>query len=238
MRAYEYSFVIKRPDGNVQIVPVEFKRAALSKSIRITPNIAKQVVRVTFPIYASRTSAILFLEAKRDWVIKQLEAMPKKLVIKDGAKIPFMGERYKIIGTPQSRRGVWLEDGYMFVSGEPEFLVRRVKDFIKAAARREFAKMAAKYAKKLGKKPAKISVKDTTSRWGSCSADGSIVYSWRLAFAPVWVAEYIVAHEVTHLAHMNHSARFWKRLGEVYQGDVDAAIKWLARNGPSLHLID
>jgi len=238
MKPYEYSFVIKRPDGSVQVVPVEFKRVALSKSIRITPNIAKQVVRVTFPIYTSRHAAILFLEAKRDWIVKQLEGMPKKLVIKDGARIPFMGERYKIIGTPKSRRGVWLEDNHMFVSGEPEFLVRRVKDFIKAEARKELAKMAVKYTKKLGKKPLKIAVKDTTSRWGSCSADGNIVYSWRLAFAPVWVAEYIVAHEVAHLAYMNHGDEFWKCLGGIYSGDVDAAIKWLARNGASLHLID
>lgn len=238
MAPKEYSFIIRHSDGTQQIVPVEFRRTAISKSIRITPNLARQVVSVSYPLYSSRTRAILFLEAKRDWVIRQLEAMPKKQKIAEGSTINLFGERVRVVHIPEARRGVWVEDGRLYVSGSREFLNRRAKDHIKALARRRFTAMAAGYARRLGREIVRVSVKDTTSRWGSCTSDGALSFSWRLALAPMPIAEYVVAHEVVHLKEMNHGTRFWRALAEIYPYDVDAAVRWLARNGAKLYLID
>jgi predicted metal-dependent hydrolase len=199
---------------------------------------ARQVVRVTYPIYVLRSRAAAFLESKKDWVAAQLERMPERTEIADGAVVPLLGRRYKVTHIPNARRGVWVEDGRMFVSGEAEFLSRRVKDFIKAEMKRYFTASAKSYARALGVAVGNVNVKDTTSRWGSCASNGNLAFSWRLAFAPVWVADYIAAHEVAHLVELNHSYRFWRKVREIYDGDVDRAAKWLARNGPYLYSID
>jgi predicted metal-dependent hydrolase len=238
MRAFDYSFIIKRDDGSVKIVPVELRRVLSSKSIRITPHLARQVVKVTFPIYVSRARAIAFLESKKDWVAGQLERAPDKIQISDGSVIPFMGQKYKIASIPNARRGVWLEGGYMFVSGRPEHLNRRAKDFVKSEVKKYFSALARAYAEKLSVRVGNVSVKDTTSRWGSCTSTGNLSFSWRLAFAPIWVADYIIAHEVAHLAELNHSYRFWRVVKRIYEGDADKAQRWLARNGLSLHAIE
>ena len=129
MKAFEYSFVVKHSDGNVDVIPVEFERSLRSKSIKITPQLAKKVIKVSYPVYVLHSRAVAFLESKKDWVAKQLEKVPKTTKICDGVKITFLGTEYKIENIPNARRGVWIEDSYIFVSGEPEFLNRRGKDF-------------------------------------------------------------------------------------------------------------
>ncbi len=238
MKAFEYSFVIKHSDGNVDVIPVEFERSLRSKSIKITPQLAKKVIKVSYPVYVLHSRAVAFLESKKDWVAKQLEKVPKMTKICDGVKITFLGTEYKIENIPNARRGVWIEDSYIFVSGEPEFLNRRVKDFFKVEVRKYLSSKARYYANKTGKKFSKITVKDTTSRWGSCASNGSIAFSWRLGFAPLFVIDYIVAHEVAHLSEMNHSIKFWKLVKEICDSDVDEAQKWLLKNGIYLYSID
>ncbi len=238
MKAYEYSFVIKRPDGTSDVIPVEFERSIRSKSIRITPQLAKKVIKVTYPVYVLRSRAVGFLEKQKNWVAKQLEKVPEKITIADGSKITFLEHEYKISHIPNARRGVWIEDDYIFVSGDIEFLNRRVKDFLKSEMKKYFTAKTHFYAKKIGKKFGNITVKDTTSRWGSCASNGNIAYSWRLGFAPIFVIDYIVAHEVSHLEELNHSYKFWRIVKDIYEGDANEAQKWLSRHGLSLYSID
>ncbi len=238
MKPFEYSFVIKKDGGVVQVIPVEFNRSLSAKAIKITPNLAKQVVKVSYPFFVSRARAVAFLESKKDWVSKQLEKVPEKIRITDGAVITVLGKKYKISHIPNARRGVWIEGDYIFVSGDKEFLNRRVKDFLKNEVKSYYAKRVRDYASKLNVKYGKISVKDTTSRWGSCASNGNIAFSWRLVFAPLFVIDYIVAHEVSHLSEMNHSYKFWRVVKQLYEGDVDKAQKWLSRNGLMLYAIE
>ena len=238
MKAYEYSFVIKRGDGTTDVVPVEFEHSIRAKSIKITPQLAKKIIKVSYPVYVLKSRAVAFLEKQKDWVARQLEKIPEETKIEDGAKITFLEREYKIFHIPNARRGVWFEDNYIFVSGEKEFLNRRVKDFLKSEMKKYFTAKTRVYAKKIGKNFAKITVKDTVSRWGSCASNGNISYSWRLGFAPVFVVDYIVAHEVAHLAELNHSFKFWRVVSEIYDGDVNEAQKWLSRNGLYLYSID
>lgn len=238
MKPFEYSFVIKKADGNVKIIPVLFSCSISSKSIKITPNLAKQIVKVSYPIFVNRSRAVAFLESKKDWVAKQLEKVPDSLTIDDGVSINLLGKTYKISHIPNAKRGVWIDDDFIFVSGDKEFLNRRVKDFIKKEILIYFNQKVRFYADILNVKFSKISVKDTTSRWGSCASNGNLSFSWRLAFAPLFVIDYIVAHEVAHLAELNHSYRFWRVVKSIYEGDVDKAQKWLSRNGLTLYAIN
>ena len=238
MKPFEYSFVIKKGGEEVQVIPVEFVCSISAKSIKITPNLAKQIVKVSYPFFVSRSRAVAFLESKKDWVATQLEKVPDKIIIDDGVEIFLLGKKYKISHIPNARRGVWCEGEYIFVSGNREFLNRRVKDFIKNEVKNYFTSKVKFYANILNVDFGKISVKDTTSRWGSCASNGNLSFSWRLAFAPLFVIDYIVAHEVAHLAELNHSYRFWRVVKNIYEGDVDKAQKWLSRNGLTLYAIN
>jgi predicted metal-dependent hydrolase len=106
---------------------------------------------------------------------------------------------------------------------------RRVRDHLVAMARTELAGRARPLAARIGRKLVRVGVRDTKSRWGSCSGRGNLSFSWRLVFAPEPIIDYVVAHEVAHLAEMNHGPRFW-RLVESLSPDSAAARAWLKRH--------
>jgi predicted metal-dependent hydrolase len=123
----------------------------------------------------------------------------------------------------------------VIVPGAPEHLPRRLTDFLKAEARREIAARAAAKAATLGRPIAALTLRDTRSRWGSCSRSGRVAFSWRLILAPEWVLDYVVAHEVAHLAELNHGPRFWTACAGLTDSDVKTARAWLKRHGAELH---
>ena len=92
----------------------------------------------------------------------------------------------------------------------------------------------ARHTLALGKPHGRIAVRDTRSRWGSCSSKGTLSFSWRLVLAPPFVLDYLVAHEVAHLAHMNHSAAFWALARRLAPRMPEAEL-WLKVHGPVLH---
>jgi predicted metal-dependent hydrolase len=110
----------------------------------------------------------------------------------------------------------------------------RVRDFLTREARRDLAEAIERYAPRLSQRPTRMTLRDTRSRWGSCTARGELNFSWRLILAPPMVLDYLVAHEMAHLREMNHSPRFWALLGDLCP-NVEAAEAWLKRNGSSLH---
>ena len=118
----------------------------------------------------------------------------------------------------------------MHVAGAPEFLRRRVLDFLRGEARRQLSAMVVVKSAMLGLTARRIAVKDTRSRWGSCAADGSLAFSWRLVMTPEFVQDYVAAHEVAHLRHMNHGKRFWNLVNRLTP-HAAAAIPWLRAEG-------
>jgi hypothetical protein len=120
------------------------------------------------------------------------------------------------------------------VSCDPAHVARRIRDFLVREARRDLAAAIDGYAPRLGQRPVRMTLRDTRSRWGSCTARGELNFSWRLILAPPMVLDYLVAHEMAHLREMNHSPRFWALLGDLCP-NVEAAEAWLKRNGSSLH---
>jgi predicted metal-dependent hydrolase len=108
-----------------------------------------------------------------------------------------------------------------------------VTDFLRHEARRELSARAGEKAQRIARRPGRISIRDTQSRWGSCSSDGDISFSWRLILAPEPVLDYVVAHEVSHLVHLDHGPRFWA-LVEKLAAEVAGPRRWLRRNGGAL----
>lgn len=214
-------------------VNVTVMRSGLARrlSLRIDP--VRGAVLV-LPAKTRMAEAQRFLLAHRVWLAERLARLPGKIALADGVQVPILGIPHPIRHAPQARRGVWIEDGAVMVSGGHEHLGRRVADFLKGEARRLILPQAGELAARLGRKPGRITLKDTRSRWGSCSSAGDLAFSWRLVMAPSWVLAYVVGHEIAHLVEMNHSPAFWAVV-DTLVGDPKPPQRWLKQHGPGLH---
>jgi predicted metal-dependent hydrolase len=208
-------------------------------SIRVSPrarrvglriDAAERKVEVILPRGVAVKTGLRFLEAKRDWVAARLEALPQPVPFVEGALVPVLGVVHRIrreldLAAPPVR----IVDGEIRVQGDPAHLARRVRDHLIAAARAEIAPRARRIAAQIGRDVARVNLRDTRSRWGSCSAQGSLSFSWRLIFAPEPVLDYVVAHEVAHLVEMNHGPRFWQLVASLVP-DSAGPRAWLKRH--------
>jgi predicted metal-dependent hydrolase len=157
----------------------------------------------------------------------------------DGESIPLRGIPHRICHRPHERGTVWIEndtggDALICVSGTGVHLARRFTDFLKTEARKALSEASRAYAAKIGVTVGRIGLRDSTTRWGSCSETGSLSYSWRLIFAPAYVLDYLAAHEVAHRVELNHSDRFWALLDSMTP-ERQKAEAWLSANGNALH---
>ncbi|CCD86455.1 conserved protein of unknown function [Bradyrhizobium sp. ORS 285] len=180
-----------------------------------------------------------FAQRHGAWIAARLGRLPKAAPFLPGTLVPLRGVPHKIVHRAGERGTVWTEtrdsgEKILCVAGGIEHTERRVLDFLKREARRDLQKASDAYAEQLGVKVKRLSIRDQSSRWGSCTSAGSLSFSWRLILAPPFVLDYLAAHEVAHLIEMNHSARFWKVCGKIC-GSVERAKKWLDTCGNDLH---
>jgi predicted metal-dependent hydrolase len=224
------SEILSLPGGPAR---VEWRRSRRARrvSLRIDPRFGAVVV--TLPPRAGRMAGMALLMDHASWVAERLAALPGAIPFADGAMVPLHGTDHRIRHVPGARGVVWVEGGEILVAGEIEFLPRRVADFFRAEARRRMSALVAAKAAAAQLRPSRISVKDTRSRWGSCAANGNLAFSWRLVMAPRFVQDYVAAHEVAHLRHMNHGPRFWA-LVEQLTPHTAASVAWLRSEGPRL----
>ena len=209
-----------------------------SRSRRLTLRIDKKdrMAVLTIPKYCSKKKAVSFVESHQDWVLDNLRKIPEFRNFQNNETISLFGKPYQIVHTDiRGNTKLDKKNRILYVSGGKEFLHRRVKDFIKKIAQEEFFKRSSQVAEKIGKTVHNVCIKDTKSRWASCSTLNNINYSWRLALAPEYVIRYIVAHEVSHLKHQDHSAYFWA-LVEYLEKDANKRREWLTENGHLLYV--
>ncbi len=218
-------------DGRTVIVTLRRSARARRLSLRIDPKLGPLAV---LPPRISPAMAEIFVRKHQDWLSERLSAVPERAPFVSGALVPLLDVPHRIEAVPAARRGVWAEDGVLFVSGRPEHLARRVSAFLKDEAKRRIYPHAFELAGRIGRVPARITVREVRSRWGSCSSRGDLSFSWRLVMAPAGVLSYVVAHEVAHLAEMNHSPAFWRVVADL-AGDPAPAKQWLKANGAGLH---
>jgi predicted metal-dependent hydrolase len=218
-------------DGRLLEVKVRLNPRARRMIVKVNP--ATGEVSVTVPTRRGLDSALDFARREQDWISRQLAIVPGAVALEPGAEIPFRGIPHVIRSAARGPAPVWCADGVIWVRGQPAHGPRRVLDFLKRQARAAFETRALTHAETLGVKPSRITVRDTASRWGSCSSARSLSFSWRLILAPDFVLDYVVAHEVAHLREMNHSPRFWKHV-RLLMPQMDAAQAWLKTHGREL----
>ncbi len=215
------------------VARIEWRRSARARRVSLRIDPADGSVIVTLPPRASHKAGMALLMDHVDWVANRLAALPDAVQFTGGASVPISGVPHVIRHLPAARGGAWIAEGVLTVTGAPEFLSRRVRDFLRQEARRRLTAVTLAKAARVGIMPRRVTMKDTSSRWGSCAPDKSIALSWRLVMAPDFVQDYVASHEVAHLRHMNHGRHFWALVEELTPYKR-TAIPWLKAEGPRL----
>jgi predicted metal-dependent hydrolase len=217
-----------------EVLPLVIRRHQRAKRICLRYDPTDHAISLTLPRHARISDGLHFMNQKSEWLIETLKEIPCKKQIKPGAVIPLMGQRVRVRHDASLRKAWEIADEVLTVSGEREFFQRRMTEALKKIAKKEISALAMRYAKRIDKRVNRVTVRDTRSRWGSCSSTGNLSFSWRLIFAPTEVFEYVVAHEVAHLRHMNHSAKFWEVVHTLCP-DYEIARAWLRLHGRELY---
>lgn len=220
-------------DIDGQAVPLRIRRNAQARRLilRIDENTGGAVV--TIPKRTAMREGVEMARQKSAWIATQLKRRATPLPFIEGLEIPLLGQILTVRHDP-ARRITHRTENEIIVCGRLEHLPRRLKDWLKAEARKELNTRADDKANIINQNISRITVRDTKSRWGSCSANGQLNFSWRLVLAPEYVLDYVVAHEVAHLIHHNHGPKFWALTSSLTE-HMDQAKSWLNAHGRDLH---
>ncbi len=218
-------------EGNPPI-SVILRRSARARRISLRMSGIDGRVTLTLPRFVSEREGLSFLREKEAWLRDHMDRRAAPVAVGVGAILPVEGVPRRIEAAPG--RILVLGPERLGVPGPEGRVAARLKAHLKTLARDRLAAASDCYATALGKPYARITLRDTRSRWGSCSSTGSLSYSWRLILAPPEILDYVAAHEVAHLAHMNHSERFWRQVSDLY-GDWRGPRRWLRENSAELH---
>ncbi len=229
-----YEFVLS--DGEIVPVVISVRKGACNITLRPKTSPRKEIL-ISKPWLVRDSSALAFLEEKRTWCEKIFSTCLEKTELRPGDRIEFLGKCVLLSHNPAMRSNQFITDDLracqLIIGGDISMFNRRVRDFIKSEFLAELKNMIHSAPKEFW--PTSISVRDTSSRWGSRSSSGAMSFSWRLAFAPTDVMRYVVMHELAHVKQMNHSAQFWAQVAVLYGFGVERAKRWLKQNGASLH---
>ena len=214
-------------------VTVNLRVSARAKRLSLRVSQLDGKVSLTLPRRASLREARAFLAERAQWVRTHLRATPEPRRLAPGGEVLFAGRPHRLLAS--GGRSARLGDGVITLpTGAPEKTGPRLAALFKAQARARLEAASTRHAGALGRSFSALSLRDTRSRWGSCSPEGRLMYSWRLVMAPPDVLDYVAAHEVAHLAEMNHSPAFWQNVARLCP-DYHAPRLWLRNNGALLH---
>ena len=214
-------------------IPVIITARRGMRNITLRPKVnPKREIHMSRPWLVPEKVAIKFLLAKQKWVECFFQKCPVKVVIRSGDVVEVLGRTIELRHDSNLRSNKLVGD-VLVVGGDASMFERRVRDFIKNEFLSELKEIIRAAPREFW--PRRIALRDTTSRWGSCSTSGTMSFSWRLAFAPQDVMRYVVMHELAHTKHMDHSADFWATVRELYGPGVERAKRWLAQHGGELH---
>lgn len=234
---------LKSNELHLQGLPatVEIRHHPTARRMTLRVSRTSRAVIVTLPMTCDLEEAGQFVSRHLDWVKARLGSMPAPVPFRNGAEIPLRGVPHTVRFLGCLRRGpvVSIEEAadgqqQLVVSGYLAHAPRRLMDWLVAQARGDLEKRVAWHAAALKLKPRSIAVRDQVSRWGSCSSTGMLSFSWRLVLAPPVILDYVAAHEVAHLAEMNHGPRFWALVRQAMPR-MDEAKQWLQVYGMDLH---
>ncbi len=224
-------------------VPFTLKRSARAKQVWLRIGLGTGLVVVAPPGMHVREVEKVILK-KADWIKKHLShidepyKITKKPLVKDGLPIPYLGKEFTLRVLPAGDEGpaVTLTGGEIVVEtpdrGESA-LMGALKGWYKDMARKVIPERVERLSD--GHKVGRVSIRDQSTRWGSCSPKGNLSFNLRLMMAPMRVVDYLIIHELTHLEHQNHSKRFWDKVAKRCPKYVEYE-EWLKKHGRSLPL--
>jgi predicted metal-dependent hydrolase len=211
-------------------IPLVLRRSGRARRISLRVSQLDGRVTLTLPNGVPDAEALEFAASKGAWIRNNLTARPEEVQIAQGAVVPIEGVPCRILCG--SGRRVAMQPGEVLVPPGPAG--PRLASWLRVLARDRLAEASDRYAGELGLTYSRITLRDTRSRWGSCSSQKALMFSWRLILAPPDVLRYVAAHEVAHLVEMNHSPAFWGNVARVF-GAYEAPRQWLRQNGAALH---
>lgn len=219
-------------------IPVFFTTRRGLRNITLRPKTRPvREIDISKPWLTSAASALRFMEQKRRWIERIFAAAPEKAVLRPGDVIDVLGRHIVLRHDCARRANQFVEDGCggatLIVGGAPDMFERRIRDFVREQFLVDVKRIIRTAPREFW--PARVAVRDTVSRWGSCSSSGTMSFSWRLAFAPPEIMRYVVMHELAHTRHMDHSPAFWATVAELYGDGVGRAKRWLNIHGAELH---
>ncbi|WP_341988108.1 SprT family zinc-dependent metalloprotease [Azorhizobium sp. AG788] len=223
-----------------ETLKVEIRRHPSAQRLTLRVRAASRDVTLTAPPHVPFATAAAFVQRHREWVRVRLGRLPEGVPFVHGAMIPLRGIPHRIDHRPEARGTVWLEpevDGeppLICVAGDGPHVARRVEDFLKRQARADITAASRRHAASMKVEIGRITLRDTASRWGSCSSQGDLSFSWRMILAPAFVLDYLAAHEVCHRLEMNHGPRYWRLVESIFP-ERRTAEAWLRANGAGLH---
>lgn len=232
MTARQSLKLLQLPDG-VEI-DVLVRRSGRARSILLQVGNLDGTVELVVPNEAKISEAWEFAQTKTAWLQNRLVGIRRPIPFADGARFPFQGRELRIRRLDGRHAPIRRTDDELLVTTRPDRLPARVGRWLRAQAGDEIRWRVAEKTGLLGYKYKRITIRDQQTRWGSCSGSGNLNFSWRLILAPEHVLDYVVAHEVAHLAEMNHGKRFWAHVADLCD-DPGNARAWLRAHGMDLH---
>ena len=211
---------------------ITLRRSGRARRISLRVSSLDGRVTLTVPNHIPDHEGLAFAHQKAGWLRSQLDRQPETQIVGLGTQLPLEGQLLRIASG--AGRRIETDDATLFVPGSVGTIPARLQGWLKTRARDSLVAASDKYSSALGRSYSRITLRDTRSRWGSCSHQGGLMYSWRLVLAPKNVLDYLAAHEVAHLAEMNHSPQFCatvERLCPEYENPR----QWLRKNGTGLH---
>jgi predicted metal-dependent hydrolase len=229
-----HSMTLRAPDG--KRVRVRFEVNAKARRLILRLDERRREAVAVAPSRRQIHAAAAFAAERVGWISSRLQQMPETIVFEEGAVFAYRGQPCKMTrkGTGRLAKIIPGSPQILSAPGDVDTLPARVTRYLKKQARADLTRAAERHAATLGATYKGISVKDTRSRWGSCTSDGQLSFSWRLIFAPPGVLDYVAAHECAHLIEMNHSPRFWAQVAKCCP-DWKRQRAWLRIHGASLH---
>ncbi len=214
------------------LVTVTLRRSRRSRRLSLRVSQLDGRVTMSLPLRTPLREARVFALEKEGWIRQALSKRPDAARPVIGGQVLFEGCEVNIVAG--KGRVAKYVDGQITVPDTPHRVAPRLVAFLKLTARTRLRAASDRYAAALGTTYGRLTIRDTRSRWGSCSSEGNLMYSWRLVMAPPEVLDYVAAHEVSHLLEMNHSPDYWRVVASIYP-DYKAPRAWLRQNGSLLH---
>jgi predicted metal-dependent hydrolase len=218
-------------------LPVMLCPIRTARRMRLRVDDRSGVLKVTHPRGVRPSTALAWAASQKRWVQEQLDRMPPREPFEAGAIIPIEGVEFEICWSAKLSRIPRIEGAQLLCGGPELGLARRVELFLKRRALDVLSAETAEISVRVGMKAISVSVGDARTRWGSCSSNGAIRYSWRLIFAPPEARRFVVAHEVAHLRHLDHGRDFKALERELFGSETRAAEALLRRWSPRLRRI-